>query len=346
MLKAGILGCGSICQRRHAKEIHGLKKADLAGVYDPVTERAELVIEKFGGKGAKVYESADALLDDDSIDFIIVATPNKYHAPYAIKAMDNGKHVLCEKPMAGNLEDAQAMIDAAKRNNVKFMIGQSQRLVPAHKMARELVQSGKIGKVLTFSTTFGHRGAEGWSIEGKPSTWFFNKEEAIFGAMGDIGVHKADLVRYILGEEFCEASAIITTRDKKYENGRLIDVDDNAVCVLRTESGVVGTLAVSWTYYGGEVNSTIIRGEKGAMKLFVDPDCPLVIEYADKTVEKIQAGEIQTNEKQIDSGVSSMFVDNILKDTPVEITGYDGYKALEVIVKCNEAAKTGQTQKF
>jgi len=199
MLKAGILGCGSICQKRHALEIDANKLCELHGVYDPVTERAEHVAKTYG---AKVYKSAEELLDDKDLDFVVVATPNKYHAQYSVKAMENGKHVLCEKPMAGNLEDAKAMVDAAEENGVKLMIGQNQRLAPAHIQAMEIVKSGKIGKVLTFSTTFGHRGAEGWSISKSPSTWFFDKEEAIFGAMGDLGVHKADLMRYILGEEW------------------------------------------------------------------------------------------------------------------------------------------------
>ncbi len=343
MLKAGILGCGSICQKRHAIEMDANESCELYGVYDPVTERAELVSKKYG---AKVYKSADELLEDENLDIVVVATPNKYHAVYSIKAMENGKHVLCEKPMAGNLEDAKAMVDVAAKTGMKLMIGQNQRLAPAHIKAKEIVESGKIGKVLTFSTTFGHRGAEGWSITKSPSTWFFDKEEAIFGAMGDLGVHKADLMRYILGEEFVEASAIITTRDKQYDSGEYINVDDNAVCVLKSESGVVGTMAISWTYYGGETNATIINGTKGALNIFSDPDYPVIIKYADKTEEKIKTGAIQTNEKQTDSGVSAMFVKNILDDTPVFISGYEGYKALEVIVKCVESSETGLTQKF
>ncbi len=343
MLKAGVLGCGSICRKRHAVEIDANEKCELYGAYDPVKKRAEYIVGKYGGK---VYDSPEKLINDDDIDFVVVCTPNKYHAKYSIEALRRGKHVLCEKPMAGNLSDAAAMIKAAEESGAKLMIGQNQRLVPAHAKAREIIQSGKIGKVLTFATTFGHRGAEGWSIEGNSSTWFFNKAEAVFGAMGDLGVHKADLMRYILGEEINEVSAITTTIDKKYDSGEYINVDDNAVCLLRTKSGVVGTLTVSWTYYGGEDNSTVIRGTKGALKLFTDPDSPIIIEYADKKVEKIDAGEIQTNEKQTDSGVMSLFVNHIIEETPVLISGYEGYKALEIIVKCVESAKKGKAVKI
>lgn len=343
MLKAGILGCGSICQKRHAIEIDANENCELFGVYDPVIERAEQVAEKYG---CKIYKSAEALLEDSKLNLVIVATPNRYHAQYSVKAMENGKHVLCEKPMAGNLADAKLMVDTAEKTGMKLMIGQNQRLAPAHIQAREIVQSGKIGKVLTFTTTFGHRGAEGWSISKSPTTWFFNKDEAIFGAMGDLGVHKADLMRYILGEEFVEASAFITTRDKQYDSGEYINVDDNAVCVLKSESGVVGTMAISWTYYGGETNATVFNGTKGALLVYSDPDYPIIIKYADKTVEKFKGTAIQTNDKQTDSGVSAILIKNILDDTPVEISGYEGYKALEVIVKCVESAQTGKTQKF
>ncbi len=80
MLKAGILGCGSICQKRHAIEIDANESCELYGVYDPVTERAELVAKKYG---AKVYKSAESLLEDENLDIVVVATPNKYHAAYS-----------------------------------------------------------------------------------------------------------------------------------------------------------------------------------------------------------------------------------------------------------------------
>ena len=93
-------------------------------------------------------------------------------------------------------------------------------------------QAEKLGKIYSFRTAFGHPGPEGWSIDGKES-WFFRKEEAFIGAMGDLGVHKTDLLRYVLGEEFVEVGAFIESSAK--ENS---DVDDNAVCVLKTESGI------------------------------------------------------------------------------------------------------------
>src|SRR5690625_7963417 len=113
------------------------------------------------------------------------------------------------------------------------MIGHNQRFVSSHQKAKELIVAGELGEIYSFRTTFGHGGPEQWSAEGEDS-WFFKKEEAFIGAMGDLGVHKADLLRYLLGEEFSEVAAFIETNAK--EN---TDVDDNAVFILRSESGVI-----------------------------------------------------------------------------------------------------------
>lgn len=343
MLNVGIIGCGSICIKRHAPETADNSKTNLFGVFDIVTSRAKDISDKYD---CKVYRSVDDLINDNNLDLVIVATPNKFHASYTIAALEAGKHVLCEKPMAGNLEDAKKMIDVAVKNNKKLMIGQNQRLTPAHVKAKQILESKELGKILTFQTVFGHRGAENWSIAKHSSTWFFNKEQAIFGAMGDIGVHKADLVRWLIGEEFKEVSAFITARDKKYDNGKYIDVDDNAVCILRSESGILGTIAVSWTYYGGESNATIFNCEKGALWIFNDENSPIVIKYSDGTETRIKIGTIATNDKQEDSGVMNLLVESILNDTKVIIDGYEGYKALEIIENCVKSAVEGKTIKF
>ncbi|PEC57418.1 Gfo/Idh/MocA family protein, partial [Bacillus wiedmannii] len=113
----------------------------------------------------------------------------------------------------------------------------NQRFVASHQKAKQLIKSGAIGKIYSFRTAFGHSGPETWSVDGKES-WFFKKEEAFLGAMGDLGVHKADLIRYILNEEITEVGAFVETSAKTFSN-----VDDCAVCILKSESGIIGTLA-------------------------------------------------------------------------------------------------------
>jgi UDP-N-acetylglucosamine 3-dehydrogenase len=244
----------------------------------------------------------------------------------SIAAANAGAHVLVEKPMAVSEEEAQAMIDAAKKNNVYLMVGHNQRLMPPHVKAKEVLQTGKLGRVLTFRTAFSHGGPEFWSIDGKES-WFFRKNEAIMGAMGDLGVHKSDMIRWLLDDEVVDVSAFIGTLDKKDT-----DVDDNAICLLRMKSGAIGTLVASWTAYRGEDNGTYLWCENGIMKIGTDPDDQVIVELRDGTVEKYRVGAISTNDKQEVSGVVDAFIESIVTNTPPSISGEEGKKSLSVIL--------------
>ena len=219
-----------------------------------------------------------------NIDAVSVCLPNYLHAPVSIAALEAGCHVLCEKPMATSKEEAEAMIQAAKNNDKKLMIAHNQRFVPSHAKARALIASGEIGKIYSFRTAFGHGGPEGWSVDGKDS-WFFNKEQAFIGAMGDLGVHKADLLRYLLGEEFVEVAGFIETSAK--EN---TDVDDNAVCILKSESGMIGTLAASWAYTAKEDNSRLFMVNMRHYVLEDDPDYSLIVQYKNGEVVNYELG--------------------------------------------------------
>src|SRR5207302_6424726 len=127
--------------------------------------------------GAKPYTDYKEMLKNADIDAVIVAGPNSLHAQQSIDALAAGKHVLCEKPMATTREDARAMIDAAKKNKKFLMIGLNQRLMPPHVRAKEILQSGRLGGVLSFRTAFKHPGPEGWSVDAGKS-WFFKKGAA------------------------------------------------------------------------------------------------------------------------------------------------------------------------
>ncbi len=175
-----------------------------------------------------------------------VCTPNFLHAPVTIAALQAGKHVLCEKPMATSAAEAAAMNAAAKASGKVLMIGQNQRLAPSHVRAKQMLHSGVLGRVISFRTNFAHPGPEGWSIEGVGG-WFFQKEQAFVGAMGDLGVHKADLIRWLLGEEIVEVAAFVDALAGKVNS----TVDDNAICLFRMAGGAIGSMTVSWSHQPG-----------------------------------------------------------------------------------------------
>jgi predicted dehydrogenase len=332
-IKVAVVGCGAIAQRRHIPEYAANPNVEFIAFCDPVIERAQEFADRFG---AKAYANYEEMLSELKPDAVSVCTPNALHAPVAIAAANAGAHVLVEKPMAASDAEAEAMIEAARSNNVFLMVGHNQRLMPPHVKAKEILQKGALGRVLTFRTSFGHPGPEYWSVDG-PGSWFFRKEEAVMGAMGDLGVHKSDLIRYLLDDEVAQVTGFIGTLDKKGT-----EVDDNATCLLRMRSGAIGTLVASWTYYKGEDNSTVLWCEKGVMKIGTDPHDQIIVELTNGSVERYNVGAISTNDKQETSGVVDAFIDSLLTNTPPAISGEEGRKSLAVILAAFESQETGR----
>ncbi|MFE6078674.1 Gfo/Idh/MocA family protein [Paenibacillus sp. NPDC057886] len=336
-IKVALFGCGAIAERRHIPEYAANENVELVAFADPIVERAEKMAETYGGKA---YSSYEELLASEEVDAVSVCTPNYLHASMAIAAANAGKHVLVEKPMAVTTEEGEQMIEAAKKNGVYLMVGHNQRLMPPHVKAKEILDSGKLGKVLNFRTSFGHPGPEGWSVDGAES-WFFRKEEAIMGAMGDLGVHKSDFIRYLLNDEVSEVAGFISTLHK--ENTK---VDDNATCLLRMKSGAIGTLVASWTQYRAGDNSTVLWCENGVMKIGTVEGDEVIVELTNGTVETYKVGAMATNEKQVPSGVIDAFVESIVTKTPPSISGEEGLRSLQVILAAFESEKTGQIVKL
>lgn len=334
-LKVGVIGCGSIAQHRHLPEYALNQGVELVAVCDLNEGRAKEIAEKYG---AKAYTSYEELLVSGEVEAVSVCTPNYLHAPITIAALEAGIHVLCEKPMATSVKEAEAMIEAAKKSGKKLMIAHNQRFVASHQKARQLIEKGEVGKIYSFRTAFGHGGPEGWSVEGKEG-WFFKKEQAFIGAMGDLGVHKTDLLRYLLGEEFTEVAAFIETSAKDFA-----DVDDNAVCVLKTGSGIIGTLAASWAYVSREDNSTVIYGEKAILRLEDDPNYSLVVQYANGEEVNYHLGNIQSNAEggQSNSHVIERFVESVIHDSDPLVSGEEGLKSLAVILAAIKSQETKQ----
>ncbi|MFE5323215.1 Gfo/Idh/MocA family protein [Paenibacillus sp. NPDC056579] len=332
-IKIGVIGCGAIARRRHLPEYAQLPNVDIVAVADVFAGRAEEMAAQYG---AKAYTDYRELLRHEELDAVSVCTPNALHAPITIAALEAGKHALCEKPMAVSEAEARAMIAASERNGKLLMIGHNQRLMLPHQKAKQLLASGELGRVLTFRTSFGHGGPESWSIEGAGG-WFFKKELAFIGAMGDLGVHKADLMRYLLGEEIIEVGAFVGTLHKPNT-----DVDDNAVCIVKTESGIIGTLAASWTYKAKEDNSTVFYCEHGILRLIEDSTYNVIVEKNNGEKVLHQIGKVATNEKQTESGIVREFAGHITANTKPAISGEEGMKSLKIILAALESAETGR----
>ena len=341
MLNVGIIGCGSIARQRHAAEYAHNGNTTIAGVFDVFPARAEAMANDFGGK---VYDTAETLIADPTIDAVSVCVANAFHAPITIDALNHGKHVLCEKPMAITRKDCEDMLLAAEKSGKRLLIDHNQRITPAHRKAREIIASGELGRVISFAATFGHKGPEMWSADQSANTWFFKKNAAAFGSMADLGIHKIDLMRYLIGADVKNVFSRLATLDKKFPDGTPIEVDDNSVEILTFDNGALGTVTTSWTHYGEECNASALYCEKGTLKLYHDPRYSLQVVYADGTRANYELDRIQTNEdkQQRSSGVIDLFVESILTGKKTVLDAADIVHSMRVVFACLESAESGR----
>lgn len=191
-----------------------------------------------------------------------------------------------------------------------------------------------MGQLVTFETHFCHPGPEGWT--GKKDSWFFDKRLASFGAMADLGVHKTDLLIWLTGQKVVRTYAVLATLDKKFPDGRPITVDDNAFCTYTLEGGAVGTLAVGWTNYGQENNSTKLYCTEGVIRMYDDPEYSLIVEKRDGTVvpyelDKLTSNKDQTSGARTSTGVIDAFIESIRTGTPPAISGESVLPAMKAV---------------
>lgn len=217
------------------------------------------------------------VVQDPEVDLVDIAAPSAIHAQISIAAAEAGKHVFCEKPLALNLEDAKAMVNAVEKADVVNMIGFNYRRVPAIALAKKLIADGEIGEIYHFRGIY----QQGWLVDPNfPLAWRLRKEKAGYGSLGDLGAHVIDLARYLVGEieeVLCTERTFIKERPKPIvENGLVaiagkergkVDVDDAAAFLAHFKNmETIGYLEM--TRYGTghrNQNRIEINGSKGAI---------------------------------------------------------------------------------
>jgi len=235
IFRVGVIGAGSIAQACHLPGYAKSEYADLVAFADPEPECHKEMTKLF--EHMKGYAHYKDMLANEKLDLVSVCTPNKYHAEAAIAAFQAGCHVLCEKPIATTLEEADAMIAAAKKAKRKLMVGFTHRLFTGTLKCRELLQAKAIGKPFMIRARFAHGGPyPGWA----KSDWFYHKNLSAGGAMLDMGIHAIDLCLWLMGP-IVSVQAHAATLVKK------IEVDDNALLQFEFKNGALGYIEVGWT---------------------------------------------------------------------------------------------------
>ncbi len=210
----------------------------LVGVADP----GEAARERASRSGIDAHAALGPLLVDEAVEAIYVATPNDLHRSVVERAAAAGKAILCEKPMACTLADAQAMADAVGRHGVPYGTAFEQRHHPAHELVRDKIRDGAVGIVSAVRIVYACWLDRGWARIEDGGNWRIDPARAGGGAMMDLAPHGIDLLEFLLGEPVVELAALVQHRVQDYQ------VDDGAMLVGRTRAGVLASLHVAYNH--------------------------------------------------------------------------------------------------
>jgi len=234
---------------------------------------SEANLQAFAGRfGWKSIETDwQKLVSRDDIDLVSVATPGFLHKPMVLEAVRHGKHVLCEKPLANTLSDAEEMLKAAARAGVRHCCGYSYRSTPSQALARQIVKEGRIGRIHHVYARY----AQDWIVDPAfAMVWRFDKALAGSGSLGDICAHSIDAARFITGLEFSEVAGNLATlvperpvrADKPDGEKAKVTVDDVAQFLCRFDNGAMGCFEATRFATGRKNHNCIeVNGEKGAL---------------------------------------------------------------------------------
>lgn len=250
-VRVGIIGCGGIANGKHLPALKKLANVEMVAFCDLIIEKARAAAAAYGTPDAKCYENYKELLEDKTIDVVHVLTPNRSHSFITIDALEAGKHVMCEKPMAINAEEAKKMLDAAKRTGKKLTIGYQNRQRPDSLFVKGECDAGTLGEIYyAKAIAIRRREVPTWGV-------FLNEYEQGGGPLIDIGTHALDLTMWFMNNykpKYCVGATFSKLRDRKGPSGnawgewdpKQFTVEDAAFGFIMMENGALIQLESSW----------------------------------------------------------------------------------------------------
>ena len=314
-VRVGLVSFAHVHSPAYAGVLRDLAAADFVGITDEDTDRGTEAAELFG---VRFFDSAASLLEE--VDAVVVCSENNNHARDVIPALQNGVHVLCEKPIATTVEDARAIIDASEASGSQIRIAFPVRYLPSVARAKEIVRKGSLGRILAIN------GANRGSI---PGGWFLDPEISGGGALMDHTVHVADLLRWMLDVEvkkiYAEVGSFFGTEG----------TDDAAILTLELEGGTVAdgafaTIDPSWSrgtgYPLGADVALRISGTTGVLD--VDPFARPLRTFDHET----RASSWSYTGEDMNELMLADFLRGVAEDDPACASGLDGLRALEIVL--------------
>lgn len=261
LIKIGIIGCGAIANSKHMPALSKVADAEMVAFCDLVSERAEKAAKEYGTSDAKVYTDYKELLKDPTIDVVHVCTPNRSHSFISVDALDAGKNVMCEKPMAINSAEAQKMLDAAKRSGKKLSIGYQNRFRDDSLYLKKEAEDGTFGDIYyAKATAIRRRGVPNWGV-------FLDEYEQGGGPLIDIGTHTLDLTLWMMNNykpKYCLGTVYHKLNNDKDQanmwgnwNPEKFTVEDSAFGFVVMENGATIVLESSWALNSLDVREAV-----------------------------------------------------------------------------------------
>jgi predicted dehydrogenase len=328
-LGVGVLGVGEM-GRRHAENLRRLvPNAQLVAVADALEDRARQVAAEL--EIEKSFGSLEAMLDCEGVDAIVIATPDKFHAPAVSVAAAAGKAILCEKPLALDLADARAALAAVDKHKAYFQVGFMRRYDPAYSAAMKRIEAGEIGVPVIFKSL-------GRDKEGPPLSYYHSQINGMLFYTNTI--HDFDLARWMMQDEVTEVNAFTTSTIRP----EVTQFGDVVACLvnLKFSKGAIGNIeSHAQVQYGYDVRTEVV-GSKGSIQVGSLHRTPATFLTTNGSVSPIADYFLSTFADAYLAEVRD-FVDRILNDRPPTVTGEDGLKALAIAVAAEESHIHSQT---
>lgn len=344
-LGVGVIGCGGIARLAHLPNLARNPRVRLVAVADINQESARQAAEEFGAES--FYTDYHDLLANPAVEAVTVTTWPSAHAEAVIAAAEAGKHILCEKPIAPTLEEADAMVDAAEKAGVKFTMGYQSRFGAQLPAMKKMIDDGLLGQIMGMTQI-----AAGPSRHRVP--WFLQHRYAGGGVLMDWGIYTAHSILWLMGPAESVYATTAIFRKEVDVGGRPgiptvhvsdIDVEDTVSAHLKFKSGAMGSWYAAWAVAAGHGYQSIdgsegsVVSERGgglrvSSRRLEDPD---YLRGAWRQVPLVEPPLLEVHYRKL-----AHLVDAVLDDTPLQMTGADGRDALELVLAVYRSAETGK----
>jgi len=358
-VRIGIIGCGGIAGGKHMPSLKKVSQAEMVAFCDIIPERAKEAAEKYGAPGAMVFTDYKELLKLD-LDVVHVLTPNSSHAPITVDALNAGKHVMCEKPMAKNTAEAKKMLEAARRTGKKLTIGYQNRFRPDSLYLKKCCENGDLGTIYyARALAIRRRAVPTWGV-------FLDEEKQGGGPLIDIGTHALDMTLWCMDNY--EPAMVVGTKYHELApkpnsanawgpwDPEKFTVEDAAFGFVRMKNGATITVEASWalntlfvheakTMLCGTEGGADMLGENGALRLNGEKFSQTYV-----TAPNLNEGGVAFYDGTAVSPAdleAQMWIEYVLDDTKPLITKPEqALVVTEILDAIYESAKTGKPVYF